>query len=73
MTPPESSTRLCIHRGQPGLPWTFCLLTILALLSTTDLQAQEWRLDAIDQPFVDQQRATDWRFSRLGQRLQRLD
>ena len=27
MTPPEvAPTRACIHRGQPGLPWTFILL-----------------------------------------------
>lgn len=84
MTPPEvAPTRARTRRRQPGLPWTFILLVALAALSTTDLQAQEWRFDAIDrrfvdqkraidQRFVDQQHAIDWRFNHLDQRLQRL-
>lgn len=70
MTPPEvAPTRARIHRGQPSLPWTFILLVVLAALSTTDLQAQEWRFDAIDRRFVDQQRAIDWRFDAIDRRL----
>ena len=69
MTPPEAPTRAYIRRRQSGLPWTLTILTVLAFLSTTDSQAQEWRFDAIDQRFVEQQRTTDWRFNHLDQLL----
>ena len=71
MTPPEiAPTRARSRRGQPGLPWTFIILVALAALSTSDLRAQEWRFNVIDQRFVDQQRATDLRFDHVGRRLQ---
>lgn len=72
MTPSETSTRARIRRGLPGLTWTCILLVALAALSTADLQAQEWRFEAIDRRFADQKRDTDWRFNHLDQRLQRL-
>lgn len=71
MTPPEvAPTRARSRRGQPGPPWTFIILVALAALSTSDLRAQEWRFDAIDRRFVDQQRATDLRFDHVDRRLQ---
>jgi uncharacterized membrane protein YccC len=69
MTPPEAPTRAYIRRRQSGLPWTLTILTVLAFLSTTDSQAQEWRFDAIDQRFVEQQRTAERRFNQLDQRL----
>ena len=49
MTPLEAPIHACTSRRRSALPWTFILLVALAALSTTDLQAQEWRFDAIDQ------------------------
>ena len=73
MKPPEvAPTRARIHREQPGLPWSIIILVALAALSTTDLQAQEWRFDAIDRRFVNQQRAIDQRLNRLDQQIHRL-
>ena len=69
MTPPEAPTRAYIRRRQSGLPWTLTILTVLAFLSTTDSQAQEWRFDAIDQRFVEQQRTAERRFNQLDKEL----
>ena len=69
MTPPEAPTRAYLRRRQSGLPWTLTILTVLAFLSTTDSQAQEWRFDAIDQRFVEQQRTAERRFNQLDKEL----
>ena len=73
MTSPEIPARAPTRYGQASPPWACLFLVALAALPATDLQAQEWRFDIIDRRFVDQQRAIDWRFNNLGQRLQRLD
>ncbi len=70
MTPPETSTHARTRSGQPGLTWTCILFVALAALSTADLQAQDWRFDAIDRRFVQQRRNTDWRFDHVDRQLQ---
>ncbi len=48
MTPLEAPIHACTSRRRSALLGTLIIFAALVLLSTTDLQAQEWRFDAID-------------------------
>lgn len=62
MTPLEAPIHACTGRRQSALLGTVIIFAALALLFITELQAQEWRFEAIDR-----------RFNRLDRQIRRLD
>ena len=76
MTPLEAPIHACTSRRRSALLGTLIIFAALALLFITELQAQEWRFEAIDQRFNQQERRfedIDRRFNRLDQQIRRLD
>lgn len=69
MTPLEAPIHACTSRRRSALLGTLIIFAALALLFITELQAQEWRFEAIDRRFNQQER----RFNGLDQQIRRLD
>lgn len=69
MTPLEAPIHACTSRRRSDLLGTLIIFAALALLFITELQAQEWRFEAIDRRFNQQER----RFNGLDQQIRRLD
>ena len=76
MRPLEAPIHACTSRRRSAMLGTLIIFAALALLFISDLQAQEWRFDAIDRRFNQQEgrfKDVDRRFNRLDQQIHRLD
>ena len=75
MTPLEAPIHACTSRRRSALLGTLIIFAALALPYITELQAQEWRFEAIDRRFDQQEgrfKDIDRRFNRLDQQIHRL-
>lgn len=72
MTPLEAPIHACTSRRRSALLGTLIIFAALALLFITELQAQEWRFEAIDRRFNQLDKDIDRRFNRLDQQIHRL-
>lgn len=72
MTPLEAPIHACTSRRRSALLGTLIIFAALTLLFITELQAQEWRFEAIDRRFNQLNKDIDRRFNRLDQQIHRL-